>query len=493
MNRPAKKDLVPVPPQQRPGGKPGGPGQGQPGAGAGSPPPLPPCRALTVPPQLSDKARRRYADFLPENQAVVERSHSPVARILTWVLAVLVISLVTYISIAEVDQVANAPGVVRPNGRVKVVNHPEGGRVVAINVREGDHVTEGQVLLELDREVMGEEVGKRRAQWLAAEFQVARLMAEAAGQVPSFDAALSAERPDLAAAETALFNARNDAITSKRQQADEQVRQRAQDVTTLEGRVKQQQASLDILRAQVESLKKLKEQGYFPELRYLSVLRELSDAEGQLAETLSQLESARSALEEAKKAREGVDRDWQSQVQTELSDALARRDQAKASLAQGDSALKNLVVLSPAEGIVQELKVNNLGQAVAPNQEMMKIVPVGDQLIIEAKVANVDISKIQLGQEARVKITTYNYVRYGVLDGKVDQISPDATKDEKTGQLLFSVYVKTDKNYLGEEPGQFPVSPGMTAEVDLVIGKRTILSYLTDRLRQTAISAFSEN
>jgi len=472
MNKPVNKPLVPLPPPENRA-------QAR--------------RALPVPQAISDKARRRYADFLPESQAAVERAHSPVARTLTWVLALLVAVVVTYISIAEVDQVASAPGVVRPDGRVKVVNHPEGGRVAAIHVREGDLVTEGQALVELDPEMIGEEVGKKRAEWISAEFQVVRLDAEAAGRVPDFDPGLSAERPDLVAAEISLYRARAEALTSKRSQADEVVRQREQEVTTLEGRARQQKESLEILRDQVNSLRKLKEQGYFPELRYLTVLRELSDAEGQLAETLSQLESAHAALAQAKEARVGIDREWQSQVQAELSQALARRDLAKSNLAQSDTALKNLVVLAPAGGVVQELKINNLGQAVAPNQEMMKIVPVGDTLIVEAKVANADISKIEIGQAARVKITTYNYVRYGVLDGKVEQISPDATKDEKTGQLLFAVWVRTDKNYLGEQPGKNQVSPGMTAEVDLVIGKRTILSYLTDRLQQTAAEAFGEN
>lgn len=460
-----------------------------PPAGQGSQP----GRALPVPPELSDKARRRYADFLPERQAAVERHHSPVARTLTWVLALLVAVVVAYISVAEVDQVASAPGVVRPDGRVKVVNHPEGGRVAAIHVREGDRVGEGQVLLELDPALIGEEVGKKRAEWLSAEFQVARLNAEAAGQAPVFDPALAAERPDLVAAETSLYRARAEALASRRAQADEVIRQRAQEITTLEGRAEQQRKSLEILRAQVESLRKLKEQGYFPELRYLTVLRELSDAEGQLQETLSQLETTRAALAEAEQARLGIDTEWQTQVQGELTQALARRDLAKSNLAQSDTALKNLVVLSPADGVVQELQVNNLGQAVAPNQEMMKIVPVGDTLVVEAKVANVDIGKIEIGQPARVKITTYNYVRYGVLEGEVEQISPDATKDERTGQLLFAVWVRTERNYLGEQPGQYPVSPGMTAEVDLVIGKRTILSYLTDRLQQTAAEAFGEN
>ncbi len=448
---------------------------------------------LPVPQRISERARRRYADFLPESQAVVERGHSPMARRLTYILALLVAALVLYISLAEVDQVVSAQGVVRPDGRVKVVNHPEGGRVSAIRVREGDRVVAGEILVELDRALMSDEVGKRRAEWIGAELQVARLLAEAEGRPPAFPADLAAERPDLVAAEAALYEARASAVASRRAQAEEIVRQREQDIAALEGRLKQQESGLEILREQVAALRRLKEQGYFPELRFLTVLRELNDAEGQYEETRSQLASARAALSEAQSRRQSVDQDWQAQVQGELAQALSRRDQARSSLAQSDTAMKNLLVVAPADGVVQELKVNNLGQAVAPNQEMMKIVPVGDTLIVETRVANADIGAVQLGQEARVKITTYNYVRYGVLEGAVAQISPDATKDERSGVLTFAVWVRTQKAFMGEDPERFAVTPGMTAEVDLVIGKRTILSYLTDRLRQTATEAFGEN
>jgi len=447
---------------------------------------------LPMPASMRPEARRRYADFLPESQAVAERTHSPLARTLLVVLSLLVLCFVTYISIAEVDQVASAQGVVRPGGRVKVVNHPEGGRVAAIHVREGDQVAAGQPLIELDPAMIGEEVGKRRAAWIVAELQVTRLSAEAAGAEPVFADDLASERPDLVASEGALYRARAEAVTSRRAQADEVVHQRRQDVATLEGRAKQQQASLEILRTQVAALEKLRAQGYFPELRYLTVLRELSDAEGQLAETQAQLVSAQAALAEAENRRQSVDREWQAQVQQELAEAIARRDEALSLLNQSGTALSGLIVLSPADGIVQELKVNNLGQSVAPNAELMKIVPLGDQLIVEAKVANADISHVEIGQPARVKITTYNYIRYGVLEGRVTQISPDATKDERSGVLSFSVWVETDKNYLGDTPGKYAVSPGMTAEVDLVIGKRTILAFLTDRLRQTAADALGE-
>ena len=451
------------------------------------------ARGTTLPATLSKEARQRYAEFLPANQAVIERAHSPLARTLTYVLTGLILVLIAYISIAKVDQVATAAGVVRPDGRVKVVNHPEGGRISAIHVREGDRVTEGQVLLELDPEVMNQEVEKRRAEWITLELTVIRLQAEIAGIPPTFPTDLTAERPDLVSSQLDLYNARSAAIAGKRNEAAETVHQHEQEVAGLEQSLVQQRESLALLQQQVDSLRKLKEQGYFPELRYLSVLRELSDAEGKLNETQVRLDQARSALVEAQSRLAQVDSDYQAQVQGELTENMRARDQARASLQQSDTVLGNLTVVSPAAGVVQELKINNLGQSVSPNEELMKIVPVGETLIIEAKVLNADIGKIEIGQKARVKITTYNYVHYGVLEGEVVQISPDAVADQRTGQLLFSVMVRTTKTYLGSTPDKNVVTPGMTAEVDLVIGRRTILSYLTDRFRQTAQEAFTEN
>ncbi len=446
-----------------------------------------------LPQAMSKKSRKRFAEFLPETQAVVEKPHSPYARIILYVLIGLVISLITYISVAEVDQVATASGVVRPDGRVKVVNHPEGGRVTAIMVREGDEVKEGDVLLSLDPDIMGEEVEKRRDQWIATNLQVERLRAEAEGRQPSFDTTLVAERPDLAAAQMSLFQARTEAIDTRRASAEQVVSQRSFTVATLESRVVGAKRGYEIISTQAAKLSTLRDKGYFPEIQYLGVERQKNDAEGQWLEAKSQLQEARAALEEAKETLASVDHQNQAQVKEELSDALTLLDQLDGELDKSSLALKNLVITAPSDGVVQGLMVNNIGQSLSPNQEIMRIVPDGESLIIEAQLSNDDISFVSIGQEARVKVSTYNYIRYGSLDGVVTRISPDATEDEKTGKMLFNVWVRTNNNYMGEVPDKYPVSPGMTATVDLVTGKRTIFSFLTEKLRRTALGAFDES
>lgn len=445
-----------------------------------------------LPQEMSKQARKRFSDFLPETQAIVERSHSPYARTILFVLIALVASLITYISVAEVDQVATATGVVRPDGRVKVVNHPEGGRVTSIMVHDGDRVKQGDVLMSLDPNIMTEEVEKRRDQWIATKMEVERLRAEAENHLPNFDSTLVSERPDLATAQMSLFQARNDAVNTRRAAAEQVVSQRTSTIKTLENRVVKAKRGYELMNEQVTKLATLREKGYFPELQYIGAQRQLNEAEGSWKEATTQLEEARAALSEAKESLAAIDRDNKARVEQDLSAALSRLDQLESDLNQSSMALKNLVITAPSDGIVQGLMVNNVGQAVSPNQELMRLVPEGDTLIIEAKLSNDDISKISVGQNARVKIATYNYIRYGTLDGKVARISPDAVQDEKTGQLLFNVWVRTDHSYMGEIPNKYPVSPGMSATVDLITGKRTIFSFLTDKLRRTAIGAFDE-
>ncbi len=458
------------------------------------------ANALTPyrPPGLPDRAARReelderFADFLPDAQAVIEREASPVARSLLLLLCLLVVALIAFVSLVKVDQVATAQGVVRPTGQVKLVNHPIGGRVTAIYVRNGDTVGEGDPLVVLDPEVTEEEVAKLEDELLGHQAQLARLEAEATGGDPDFPQNLQAERPDLVAAQINLFNARAEALQSRLASAREVMTQRQESVGALEARVAQLRNSLDILREQEAAIGELADKGYFPRIRYLSVQRQLAEAEGELNQNRSNLAGARAALTEAQSNLDRVQREWQAEVLDEMTRVMAQRDRSARTLEQQRANLRNLTVTSPADGVVQELAINNLGQAVAPGDEMMKIVPVGDSLVIETKVRNSDIGYVYAGQPATVKVDTFDFIRYGALDGRVERVSPDATRDERSGELFFEVAVRTDSTQLSDGGLTRQVVPGMTTTVDLRIGERTILAFLTDRIRSTTAQAFQE-
>lgn len=436
--------------------------------------------------------RAQYADFLPQAQAIAEREAAPMARVLVVTVAALFAAALVWSAFADVEQVASAPGVVRPAGKVKVVNHPDGGRVAAILVSEGDRVQVGQLLLELDPEVVREEIAKRTNEWMSLSAEVSRLEAEANGGPPDFDPEVRSSRPDLVATHGQLYESRRQALEARRAVADRVIEQRARDRAALAARLKQLGSSLKILREQEKAVAELADKGYFPRLRYLSIRRQVSELEGQIAETREAARSAESALAEAKSRRASIDGERRSEVLTRLTGARRERDRTKSSLVQEEARLRNLSVRAPTAGAVQNVNVVSVGQAIRANEPLMNIVPSGAQLVVEARVSNDDIGYVVPGQKATVKIRTYDFVRFGALEGVVEQIAPDAMPDPETGQMLFNVMVRTDRAYLGRNPGEHPVNPGMEAAVDLQIGERSILSYLTDRLSRTAQSAFRE-
>ncbi len=451
-------------------------------------------RGQKLPSLWSDKdLRARYVDFLPDSQAVVEREHSPVARILLFVLSGLFLLFLAYIAVAEVDQVATGQGVVRPFGEVKLINHPVGGRVSRLYVRDGDLVNEGAPLVELDPELTEREVGQMQADVDTLEAQTLRLEAEATSSELAFPPALVEGRPEAVQAQINLYNARRNAIESRLAAAREVVSQRAQAVQGQQDRLGPLRDSLEILRSQAASIQTLVDKGYFPQIRYQSIQRQVVEAAGDLAQAQSDLATARAALKEAESNLESQQRDWESQVLDELAVTLSEREKARTQLAQQSTALRNLVLRAPVDGVIQDLTVTSAGQSIGANQPMMKVVPVGDSLIVETRVRNADIGAIEEGMPAEVKVETFNFINYGSLAGKVERISPDAVADEKSGELFYEVDVRTETTTL-TAPGGRPVRvlPGMQTQVDFRIGERTILAYLTDRLRETASEALRE-
>lgn len=446
--------------------------------------------ALTV--RSNRLMRGQYADFLPAAQAVAEREAAPMARTLILVIGVVFVAFFAWAGIAEVEQVAAAPGVVRPAGKVKIVNHPDGGRVANLLVAEGNFVKKNQVLIELDAGFVREEMIKRTSEWQGLSAEASRLEAEAVGKQPVFDLKLSAARPDLILTHRQLYEARRQSLAARRETADRVAEQRDRDFQSQQARLAQLRRSYNIMKQQEDALKQLANKGYFPKLQFLSIKRQVSELAGQIAQARQSVGAAKSARSEALSQRGSIDKEWRSDVLARLNVARTERDRAKSSLTQEQSRLRNLLVRAPIGGVVKDIAVSGPGQSIRASEPLLKIVPSGRQLIVETKVSNADIGYITKGQEATVKIRTYDFVRYGALKGVVEQIAADASEDTETGQLWFNVTVRTKKDYLGARVGEKPVNPGMQADVDLVIGKRSILSYLTDRLDRSVKSSFRE-
>jgi HlyD family type I secretion membrane fusion protein len=440
----------------------------------------------------SEEMKAGYVDFLPAAQALVEKEHSPMARTLVYVIAAAFIALLLWMAFSVVEQVASAPAQVRPAGRVKIINHPEGGRVTALYVKEGDTVKAGQTLVELDPDVVSEDVARLRKDRADLQGQIARLEAEALEDEPVFPADLHRDWPQVIESQLRQLQARREAVEQRRLAAQNVVTQRETELAAAQKDLAAKKKSESILAEQESSVGSLAGEGYFPKLQYLTIQRQLNDLSGQVVQAQEQLRIAGAALAEARARLTSVTSENIAQVLSDLSDAKAKLNTTEAGLAQQNARRAAMTIKSPDDGIVQGLAVFAVGQSIAPNEPMMRIVPTEDHLTLEARVSNNDIGYIHVGMPATVKIQTYDFSKFGTLHGTVQQIAADASVEQQGQPPTFVVQVVTDKNYLGDVPGQHVVYPGMLGQVDMLIDKRSILAYLTDRVRRTTESAFRE-
>ncbi|MCE2509417.1 MAG: HlyD family type I secretion periplasmic adaptor subunit [Alphaproteobacteria bacterium] len=440
---------------------------------------------------FSPKRKRNLADFHPETAADGSEP-APLARLLLFTIVLFLAVALIWSSLGTVEQMANASGIVRPFGRFKIVNHPERGQVTMIHVREGTAVAKDETLLALDTSLLDEEIGRLTDQWRNLAAEIARLEAEATGTRPDFALELRETRPDLERLQMRLFESRAATLASDRKISERIVEQRASNIEALRRKVEDLEASAVILKKQERSVGELAAQGFFPELRYLSIQRQRSEAEGRLAETQERLTAAFAALAEARARLEAVEQKWNADVLDRLATAQKEHDQVFGALAQLKARRAALVIRAPDSGIVQNLQVTSIGQAIGKNEPLMHIVPTTDSLIVEARVKNRDIGHVSIGQAARVKFRTYDFLRFGSLEGVVEQVAANAVAPANGGGSYFPVVIRTARNYLGATPDKQPVQPGMEVDVDLRIGERTILSYFTDRIFRTRAAAFRE-
>jgi adhesin transport system membrane fusion protein len=434
----------------------------------------------------------RFAEFLPDAEGMVERRHSPVAGLLILTVAAIFGSLLGWAALAGIEQVVRADGEVEPAGRVKIVNHPDGGRVAEVHVVEGQRVEPGEPLVTFDPELIRPQLAELTGRLEVKSAEVARLSAEADGGELLVDPELAAARPALIDEQRALLETRRQAYASRIEGVAQEVAQRRNELASIAAELARLRESHALLGEQLAAVRGLAEKGLYPRLRLATLEGQLNDLAGNLHKTQAQYQAAKAALAEAESRRDGVAREWRSSVLADLAAARAERDRLAEAQKRQAATLRNLVVRAPVAGIVQDLGVTSPGQSVGSNQPLMKLVPTGGGLVIEARVANRDIGQIRLGQPAKIKVQAYDFLRYGTLAGSVERIAADATVDPKTGALAYGITVHTDDAELGQGENRFSVVPGMAVEVDLLVGQRTVLSYLTDRIFRLKATAFRE-
>ncbi|MGI9488358.1 MAG: hypothetical protein ACR2RF_21255, partial [Geminicoccaceae bacterium] len=316
----------------------------------------------------------RFAEFLPDTEGIVAARHSPAAGYLILAIASMVVTALLWAGLTDVEQVVRAKGQVEPAGRVKMVNHPNGGRVAEILVVESEHVIAGQPLLAFDAELIKAELDDLLHRWQAKAAEADRLKAEAMDDPLAFTESLAESRPDLLLQQTDLLKARQQSRESRRRALTQSIERQVHEVEGLVAERARLENSENMLGQQVGAVRKLTEQGLYPKLRLIAAERQLGDLSGDIRKTGARLASAKAAYAEAKSERDSFELEWRSLILAELAAVEAERDGLAEAVKRQKTMLNNLLVRAPVDGIVQELVVAGAGQSVGSNEPLMKLV-----------------------------------------------------------------------------------------------------------------------
>ena len=413
------------------------------------------------------------------------------ARLMLWALVAFFLTGLLWAHFAKVEELTRGLGKAIPPGKLQRVQNLEGGIVAEILVREGQIVEKGAPLLRLDDTRFASNVQETRAEQLGKQAALARLTAEAEGGELVMPDEVLRDAPELAEAEVALYQSRQRRLADELAILDEQRRQREQELNELRSKQRQFRNSLGLLQREISMSAPLVKDGAISEVEVLRLRRAEVETRGNLDGTTLAIPRAESALREVERKAEEARNRFRSEAFEELNQTRIDLQKSSASGLALEDRVRRTLVTSPVHGIVQQLLVNTIGGVIQPGSDLVEIIPLEDTLLFEARIRPQDIAFLHPGQEAMIKITAYDYTIYGGLKGELEHISADTVTDEN-GDSFYLIRLRTDKNHLGSEENPLLIIPGMVASVDIITGRKSILSYLLKPVLRAQAEALRE-
>jgi membrane fusion protein, adhesin transport system len=413
------------------------------------------------------------------------------AHLLLLVIAAFFVVAFAWASHASLDEVTRAEGRVIPSSHIQVVQNLEGGIVADILVREGEIVERGQVLLRINDVRAASNLRETRKRYLALRGAQARLRAEVAGAAIELPAQVREQAPEVAGSERALFQARRQALETELQILRSQAAQREQELAELENSITQLERSAQLAAEELAITQPLAATRVVSRVNLLRLQREVNDLEGELAAARLAIPRVKMALREAGRRVEERTLSFRAEAQRELNAVQSEAAALEETLAAEADRLERTEVRSPVRGTINHLLVNTTGGVVQPGEDLVEIVPLEDTLLVEARVRPADIAFLSPGLPALVKVTAYDYAIYGGLEAELEGISADTITDER-GERFYRIRVRTADNVLEEAGEPLPIIPGMTVQVDILTGEKTVLDYLLKPILRARDGALRE-
>lgn len=427
--------------------------------------------------QLFRRLPEEDVDFTTDIRTTMLSQTPQGGRMIIWTTLILLFIFLIWASFSELEEVTRGEGKVVPSSHVQIIQNLEGGIVKEILVNVGDKVKKDQLLLKLDPTRFSSSFEENRAKYLSDKAKAARLKAESTGTALAIPEDVMKERPDIAARERQLFEARRMELGSSSEIKRQQINQRSQELKEMQAKLVELNRTYALLQKEISMIKPLVGKGAASDVEVLQLERQASQLEGEIARVRHAIPGAEAKLQESQVALRELNLSYRSKSNVESSEVLKELDESASSSLALKDRLDRTDVRSPVDGIVNRVMVKTVGGVVQPGMDIVEIVPQEGNLVIEAKIKPADIAFLRPGQKATIKFTAYDYTIYGSLKAKLEHVGADSITDDK-GNSFFLVRLVTDKSYLGTKEHPLPIMPGMITTAEILTGKKTVLSYI---------------
>jgi len=432
-----------------------------------------------------------------------------VHRLTIWSLAALFTCFLIWSYFAELDRVTRGTGKIIPSSQVQIIQSLDGGILQELYVKEGMKVTKGQIIARIDDTRFRSDMAQQTQEVDALRANIIRLRTELSNVLVAdvddwqlqvkiektqleFPDDLNTNSPELVARNQDEYNTRLNNIENQVAIQGQQIKQREQEIKELTSKISTLKSSFTLVNSELELTIPLAKKKIVPQVELLKLQRIANDIKGELSAVRLLKPKVQSSFEEAVlKRREAVFKyrtDARS-VLNELQSKLSRLNEAQVG---AQDKVSKALIISPVVGTVKTLHITTLGGVIKPGEVLLEIVPSEDKLLVEAKIIPKDIAFLHVGLKAMVKITAYDFTRYGGLEGVVEHISADTTQDDE-GNSFYIIRVRTTESSIhSRDNKEMPIIPGMMTSVDVMISKRTVLEYILNPLLRAKELALRE-
>ena len=413
-------------------------------------------------------------------------------RILLWIGAAVIIWLIYWAYNAEIDALTRGQGKIIPSHQIQVIQNLEGGIVTDILVSEGEHVKKGDILVKIDDTGFLSSFAENQLRYNELQAKSIRLLAESTGKLFKVTKEIRKRSPNLIRYEESLYKTNKEQLQNNILIYNRRLWQKRSELTEAQAELIQLTRNYSLISKEVELNRPLVKKGIISEVEFLQLQRQQSTIKGNTKAIELSIPRLISILEEQKDNIKEIKLKFRNAAKEAFNEARAEMSRLESSNIAREDKVKRTLVRSPVDGTIKQLLINTIGGVLRPGMDIIEIVPTQDNLLVEAKIRPADIAFLYPGQKAIVKFSAYDFAIYGSLTGVLTLISADTIVDDVDKQSYYLVRIKTDKNWLGNEHKKLYIIVGMTANVDIVTGKKTVLDYILKPILRARENTLSE-